>query len=62
MLSDSRQHPASDFMLFVKRKLAVGPSLAREQLVRSLLAFDTPADAMERGENSLGFSRRPVAH
>jgi hypothetical protein len=61
-LGDSRQHPRSNLVLIVKRKLVVRPVRTREQPMRATLAFNSPADPLQCGEDPPCLTGGPVAH
>ncbi len=53
---------ASQYAWRGKCELVGGPALPDEELMRTDLAFDAPANPFEGGQYTLGFSCWPVAH
>ena len=62
MFPDSAEHSAADLVIVMKGEFEVGPVGVAQKLMRAGLALDAPAIAKERGQDTFGLSRRPLAH
>jgi len=57
-----RKHLRPDFVTVLKSKYVVGLTFAFEDLVRTALSLNSPADSEQCGQNEFRFSGTPYAH
>ena len=61
-LPNFRRHFWADFIVVVKSKDVVRPSLAHQRSMRAGLPFDPPANAEQGRKHATRFQRRPMTH
>ncbi len=52
MLCDAREHARADFLVFVKGKDVIVPTLTLEDAMGARLSLERPADATERAQDA----------
>ena len=62
VLGQTREHARAELLPIVEREDEIRPVRPSEDLVRTSLTLDRPADAKESGEHETGSSAGPLAH